>query len=367
MLHRLSLAVLIGLILLMGILFFRIVQPFLIPLFFAVVLAVLFHPFYCWAKRRCFGHGRIAAVLVAIGVILVVILPVTGAITLVGYRLADTGQNVAASLGLSQNVNWQNLVNRWEKYPWLQHMARYARQHLTDQDLASLHAMAANAIATITQTAYERTLALSENVFNFLLGLAIMALALYYFFADGEWMLAEAQRLVYLDLLHEESLLTSFAAICRGVVLGTVFSAVAQGILAGIGFALAGVEQFWLLGFCALLCSFIPFLGTSAVWVGVTLILLIEQHYLAAIFLVSYGVIVVYSSEHLIRIYVIQNQARMHPLIALVSVLGALEVVGLWGIFIGPMTAAFFGALLNVLRKKTSESSPAKKEENEHG
>lgn len=42
----------------------------------------------------------------------------------------------------------------------------------------------------------------------------------------------------------------------------------------------------------------------------------------------------------------------MHPFVVLVTVLGALQLVGLWGIFIGPMTAAFFYALLNILRSR---------------
>jgi predicted PurR-regulated permease PerM len=36
-------------------------------------------------------------------------------------------------------------------------------------------------------------------------------------------------------------------------------------------------------------------------------------------------------------------------------VLGGLQLVGLWGIFLGPITAAFFYAMLKILNKKRLE------------
>ncbi|WP_145217322.1 AI-2E family transporter [Planctomycetes bacterium TBK1r] len=50
----------------------------------------------------------------------------------------------------------------------------------------------------------------------------------------------------------------------------------------------------------------------------------------------------------------IGNQAKLHPLVALVTVLGALKLMGLWGIFVGPMVAAFFYALLNITRDRVA-------------
>ncbi len=45
----------------------------------------------------------------------------------------------------------------------------------------------------------------------------------------------------------------------------------------------------------------------------------------------------------------------MHPLVALVTVLGALQFVGLWGIFLGPIAAAFFFVLLKIFKRKLIE------------
>ena len=47
----------------------------------------------------------------------------------------------------------------------------------------------------------------------------------------------------------------------------------------------------------------------------------------------------------------------MHPLLALVSALGGLKLVGLWGVFLGPIVAALFYTLLKVMDDRL-ESNP---------
>ena len=212
----------------------------------------------------------------------------------------------------------------------------------------------------MTKTIYDRTSALASDVISFLISAVVMVLALYYFLADGDSLIAEARRLSPLESEDERTLFEQFEQVCRGVVLGTVVSALIQGILAGIGFAIIGVGRVWLLTVLTMLFSFIPFLGAAAVWICVTIGLMFEQRFGAALFLAAYGTVVVSTSDNFVRAYMIHGRAQMHPLIALVTVLGALQLVGLWGIFVGPISAAFFYALLNIFHQRLLE---AEKEE----
>lgn len=106
-----------------------------------------------------------------------------------------------------------------------------------------------------------------------------------------------------------------------------------------------------------MLFSFIPLLGAAAVWICVVAVLFFEQRFGAAAFLTIYGAIVISGSDNLVETHILHGRAQMHPLIALVTVLGALQLVGLWGIFLGPITAAFFYAMLNTLKKKLFEQA----------
>jgi predicted PurR-regulated permease PerM len=196
---------------------------------------------------------------------------------------------------------------------------------------------------------------LAADAITFVIALVVMVLALYYLFADGEKLAREVQRLSPLEDEDGLTLFGQFENICRGVVLSSVVAAIVQGVFAGIGFAIVGVERIWLLAILTMFFSLIPFLGAAAVWICVAVVLLFEQRFGAAIFLGIYGTIVVSTSDNLIKAYVIGDRAQMHPFVVLITVLGALQLVGLWGIFIGPMTAAFFYALLNILRSRLLE------------
>ena len=50
--RNVSLLILFGTVIAIGVLFFQVISPFIFPLFFAGVLAVLFRPLFVWVPRR---------------------------------------------------------------------------------------------------------------------------------------------------------------------------------------------------------------------------------------------------------------------------------------------------------------------------
>jgi predicted PurR-regulated permease PerM len=74
-----------------------------------------------------------------------------------------------------------------------------------------------------------------------------------------------------------------------------------------------------------------------------------------AVFLLVYGIAIVSTSDNLVRIHVLNGRARLHPLVGLISMLGGLEVLGLWGIFVGPIVAGLFYSLLRLLRTRLDQ------------
>jgi predicted PurR-regulated permease PerM len=141
-------------------------------------------------------------------------------------------------------------------------------------------------------------------------------------------------------------------------VLATFLSAITQAVLAGIGFAVVGIENLWLLSACTLLLSMIPFLGAAAVWIPVCILLVVQDRYLAAGLLAAYCAGIVSTSDNVVKVYIIQGQARLHPLVVFVSIIGALRIYGLWGIFVGPIVAMIFYLLLEIIRDKQVDAPP---------
>lgn len=121
-------------------------------------------------------------------------------------------------------------------------------------------------------------------------------------------------------------------------------------MLAGLGLWLAGFSSVFLMMVAAMLLSMVPFVGPPAVWVPAVLWLYFyEGRTGAAIALAIYGAVIISTVDNIIKPAVLHGRSNLHPLLALLSVLGGVQAMGPIGIFIGPMAVAFLQTLLNLV------------------
>ncbi|TWT74789.1 AI-2E family transporter [Allorhodopirellula solitaria] len=190
-----------------------------------------------------------------------------------------------------------------------------------------------------------------------LFGLMILVISIYFFLIDGPKMTSTLMRLSPLDDSYERQLLTQFDQTSRAVVIASVASAVVQGILATIGFWLTGFDQIVLFLFLTSLMALVPFLGAASVWVPCALWLgFVEQRWIAAGLLALWGAAVVSSIDNVIKVYVLQGRSQLHPLFALLSVIGGVSVFGPIGILVGPMVVVFLQTLLEILNHEIQDA-----------
>jgi len=191
------------------------------------------------------------------------------------------------------------------------------------------------------------------KIVHWVVGICITAVALYFFLADGPKMVETIMRLSPLDDKYEQELLREFSVASRAVVLATLLAAAAQGILAGLGFWVARVNSVFLLGLLTALFGIVPFVGATAVWVPVALwLFFVEERTWAAILLAIYGAVVVSQIDNLVKPLVLHGQSQLHPLLALISVLGGVQALGPIGILIGPMIVVCLQTLLSMLQRE---------------
>jgi predicted PurR-regulated permease PerM len=97
----------------------------------------------------------------------------------------------------------------------------------------------------------------------------------------------------------------------------------------------------------------IPIFGAWLVWLPASLWLLLFEHESGkAIGLALYGAIIVSQIDNLIKPYILHGHSNLHPLFALLSVLGGVIALGPIGILIGPMIVVFLQTLLNILQRE---------------
>lgn len=181
----------------------------------------------------------------------------------------------------------------------------------------------------------------------------IMAVSIYFFLVDGPSFVLTLMRLSPLDDQYERELIDEFDQVSRAVVLATLLSAVAQGLLAGIGYWVAGLPSVFLLTMLTMVMALVPFIGATAVWLPACLWLYVyEERMWPAILLAVYGAAIVSSADNLIKPWVLKGRTKLHPLLALLSVLGGVQTLGPIGILVGPMIVVFLQTLLNILHRE---------------
>jgi len=184
------------------------------------------------------------------------------------------------------------------------------------------------------------------------LGLFVMTVALYYFLADGKAMIGAILQFSPLDDAHEDALLAQFEQISRAVVVATVATAVVQGLLGGVGYWAAGLKNYFLLTMVTMVASMIPFIGASLVWGAAAVYLALTGHPYEAIGLSVYGFVIVSTVDNFVKPAILHGQSNLHPLLALLSVLGGVTALGPIGLFVGPMAVAFLQALLKIMHSE---------------
>ena len=182
------------------------------------------------------------------------------------------------------------------------------------------------------------------------LGLAVMTISMFYFLSEGPALIDAVMRLSPLDDKYERELFVEFDQVSRAVVIATLLSAIVQGLLAGVGFYFAGMSSGFLLTILTMVFAMIPFVGAAAIWVPVSLWLaFVDERVFAGIMLAIYGMCIVSMADNVIKPLVLHGQSKLHPLLALLSVLGGVQALGPIGILVGPMVVSFLQALLNML------------------
>jgi len=235
----------------------------------------------------------------------------------------------------------------------------WARE-LANPTAADLESLTRQAIEYIRPRLLSLTGATGVAVVRLAIGTGIMIVAIFFFLYDGPGMVSTVMKLSPLDDRYEQELLLEFDRISRAVVLATIFSALAQGAVAGIGYYFAGLDSLVLLTLLTTVFALVPIFGPATVWVPVCLFLAIYQQNLwAAAGLALWGVLAVGTIDNLIKAFVLHGQSQLHPLLALMSVIGGVQALGPIGIVVGPMVVAMLQTLLGILRREltTMEST----------
>ncbi len=237
-----SVIVLVAMLLLLGALFFPVMAQFVLPLFLAAVLVVIFQPLRDWFYEKCGQRTRVAAGLTTVTIVLIVLAPLTW---MAACAVKDGLLLISPLVEETPEEFKRQIAQEFDAFK--------AKQPESIQRMLLPGGEAVDrAIEWIVETLAPQALGgvgkVLSTTASVLFGLAIMVLAIYYFFADGPAMIETVMRLSPIEDHIELRLLEEFSKISRTVVIATLLSAIVQGLLACPAYYFAGVEAVGLSG-----------------------------------------------------------------------------------------------------------------------
>lgn len=314
-------------------------KPLLMGAIFAIVLSPLMRLFDRASFTRRFGPGARAA-LITIGFTLLILIPVglllfAGAQAVVqkiqSLNIEDLTPEKLTFNGIAERLGLTNAMNHI--YSWFPMTHEQVQGYLT-KGLAAAGAYTAQVVQGFVFSL--PGLALSDF---------ILLLTIFFMLADGPEVANFFRENLIFNRGQTERLMNTTVLLCKSVIVATLISGAAQAAIISIMCLITGQASILLFAFLTFVFSFVPVLGTAPI------VLFLSAHgfiqgdttagilWLATIALTS-------ACDNFVRPFVMRGGAKLHPLIAFVAALGALDTIGFYGLFIGPIVAGIFFTLL---------------------
>lgn len=135
-------------------------------------------------------------------------------------------------------------------------------------------------------------------------------------------------------------------------VLGAPVLAILQGLCAGLGFWIFGLEEPWFWGAISGFMSFIPIVGTAAVWIPAGIYQLVNGENWQGIGILVFGAVVITNIDNVFRFTLQKKFADVHPLVTVLGVIVGLKYFGITGIVFGPLLISYFLLMIKMYREE---------------
>ena len=329
-------------------------EPFVTPILFASVMAIVFYPIHnrIWSRIR---GPNLAALISTVLVLLVVVGPIAG------FGTAVEGEITQVYSFLSvRSAEGGGLV------PWLTYelqkpvnsIAAYANLpglDLTAELRSRLGELSAWTIRAVPNVA--------KHLGTLIMDAAISFFTLFFLFREGRRIRLTMAALLPLDEGRVGRLFASINDAILANVYGVVAVAAAEGVLVGMAFAVLGLGSPILWGLITAGCSLIPLVGTALVWVPASIVLFAGDHWAKAVIMLVWGAAVAAVADHILRPIVIGGRVKMNTLFVFFSLLGGIHAFGALGVVVGPLILSVTFAVLQMLREEIhrwqARSAPA--------
>jgi len=328
-----------------------IIWPFVAPLLWATLAAIMFQPMYQWFRARMGGPNR-AAIATLLVITFAVIIPAL----FIGGVVVEQATSVVVAFreGRIDLIGWFDTV--YASLP------AFVREGLDFEGLGTAELVQERAQELALESSgliAQQAVAITGSAVGFVLSFGIGLYVVYFLLRDGREI---GQRVLdHLPMAHDitQQLATHFLAIVRATIKGSFLVGLAQGALGSITYWIAGMPNVVLLGLLTAIFSLVPAIGPAVIWAPVAIYLLVIGDIWQGVVVLVSGFAVIGMADNVLRPILVGRDTGIPDWIILVSTLGGIAAMGLSGIVVGPLVAGLFLAAWAVLAEQRGVTAPA--------
>lgn len=308
-----------------------ILEPFFFAIFWAVLIASVFSPFYKFINKKIVNPNLCAA-LTMIGIIICLILPVVLFVDLLIMEIIDIYQSYN-----SYSSNWIGTLS--EALKALSKKPIFAGLNV---DQAFLITKSQEAFKFITNYFFNHISDFTQNTILIVIQFAVMLYSLFFFLRDGGRLVTILKENTPVDNKHLEHFIKQFLTTAKASLKFTFIIGAIQGFLGGLIFYITGIERALVWGVLMFALSIVPAIGCSLIWAPAGIIMLLLGNIWQGVTILLFGALVISSVDNLLRPVLLGRDTQMHSLLIFLSTLGGIAAFGFSGFILGPVIASLF-------------------------
>ena len=334
--ERFSQLIFYALIILIGYLTYQVMSPFLAPLAWATVFAVMFYPVHQELSPRI-GPSRSALAATLMTAVLIV----APAVMLVSVIAREAPQVIDYMKQMSNTAPGQ--IDRiWEV------VRRRSPTPLPEDPTFLLREGVQRVLAFLAPHAG----AVVADLFATLGSLFVMLFAMFFLLRDGHTLARQVRDLLPLPEVARDRLMTDTRDLVVASVGAGLMVAAVQGTIGAVAFWLLGIDAPVIWGVVMALCSLIPLVGAALVWVPAALWLLLSGEIGRGVVLVIVGVFAISLADNILRPLLLAGRTTASGLVVFLGLLGGAAAFGFIGLVLGPIILVTAGSLLRVFSQR---------------
>ena len=309
--------------------------PFFPALAWALALAVLFAPLHRWVLSKV-GRPDLAAGISLVLIAIVVVVPVTFVIEQIVGEAARGAETLKV---MFDSGAWRRA---FDAHPVIAPAGRWIEQQI---DLPGL-------IQSVGSWLTSTGASLVRGSVVQLIGVVLTFYMLFYFLRDWRPALDAIRSLSPLSAADMGRLFDDVFDTVHATVYGTFAVAVVQGTLGGLMFWWLGLPEPVLWGVVMGLLAVVPVLGAFVIWIPAAAYLALDGSPGKAAILALWGAVVVGGIDNLLYPMLVGHRLKMHSVVAFVSIVGGMIVLGPSGLILGPVIFTVTRVLLGIWSRR---------------